>query len=154
MDNFGHPMIAFRVRNAVRLAGLGDDSSSLIAHYGVMQATQITNLHNSGALSDQGYSYLVLGAVDPSDVAEFLANDPGASASSSGSTVNTAIQTAISAANAAVPRPSPSVASTIPPSGNLTTWFTQSTLITGIPNWMVFGGLLVGVLVIGGTRRR
>jgi hypothetical protein len=50
------------------LSSLGFDSS---------QIATITSAEKACTLSPQGYSYLLTGGVDPSDLADFLNNDPG-----------------------------------------------------------------------------
>jgi hypothetical protein len=64
--------------NPRTLGWLGDDTSTLIAlGFDDQEVAQITSAHQSCSLSPQGYSYLLTGAVDPSTLANFLANDPG-----------------------------------------------------------------------------
>lgn len=60
---------------------LGDDSATL-AQWGFSpaQVQEIIDAHNSGALSDNGYQFALQGGVPVSDLAQFLAEDPGAPA--------------------------------------------------------------------------
>ncbi|HEV2471874.1 MAG TPA: hypothetical protein VGS41_04370 [Chthonomonadales bacterium] len=87
MDNFGHPMVAWRAHH---LAGLGDDSSILLGlGFNSLQIQQIMSAHADGSLSDDGYQQLVSGTVDPSRLADFMLADLGAPTVSSGNSVPT-----------------------------------------------------------------
>lgn len=57
------------------LANLGFDSG---------QIAQISSSEKSCQLSPQGYQYLLTGGVDPSDLSDFLANDPGCGTAQAG----------------------------------------------------------------------
>lgn len=50
-----------------------------------------------------------------------------------------------------VPRPSPSVAV---PTSSLGSWFTESTLISGLPNWTLLAVGVVALTLFTGGRRR
>lgn len=143
--NYGHPIVAWNGRG---LGSLGDDSSTFLSlGFNSAQIQQITSAHQAGALSDGGYQALLSGFVGPNDLADFMAADPGASVQPTTS----APAVAVSNVNATLtPRPSPTVAA---PGLSPFTWFTQSTLIAGIPNFVfVLGAVLV--LGVGSSGRR
>ena len=66
----------------IGLSGLGDDSSTM-ASWGFSpgQIQQILQAHATGALSDNGFQFLLQGGVPTTDLANFLNQDPGAPAS-------------------------------------------------------------------------
>lgn len=76
------PMRVTHPAHAAALSGigsLGDDSATLSSiGFSSAQVAQILSAYQSGALSDAGYQQLVSGNVDPSNLADFLATDPGA----------------------------------------------------------------------------
>jgi hypothetical protein len=73
------PTVAFNPRTLGWLGQATSADLSTLSSYGFDsgQISQITSAEKSCALSPQGYSYLLTGAVDPSDLSDFLANDPG-----------------------------------------------------------------------------
>lgn len=87
-----HTAIGYRIfgnRNpagAARLSGLGDDSQ-IMADLGFSpgQIQQILQFHASGALSDNGFQFLLQGGVPTTDLDNFLNQDPGASSAPSSS---------------------------------------------------------------------
>lgn len=70
------------------IGSLGDDSATLAnVGFSSAQISQILSAYQSGALSDGGYQALVSGFVDPSQLEDFLAADPGAAATSGAASV-------------------------------------------------------------------
>jgi hypothetical protein len=148
-ENFGHPIVAWR--NG--MAGLGDDSSTFLSlGFNSLQIQQIQALHASGALSDAGYQALVSGFISPNDLADFLAADPGAPQTSNAS-VLMPTGGSPTQVNQLAPGPAPRVA--IPTSMlSLSTFFTGSSLIAGIPNIVVLGLALLALPMLAGGRKR
>lgn len=63
---------------AAQLAGVPEDGLALLSiGFTPAQVSQIFTAHASGALSDGGYQALVTGNVDPANLADLLAADPG-----------------------------------------------------------------------------
>jgi hypothetical protein len=59
---------------------MGDDSATIASlGFSPAQVAQILAAHGDGSLSDQGYSFLLDGGVPVGQLADFLAQDPGAS---------------------------------------------------------------------------
>jgi hypothetical protein len=89
---YAHPAIGFRkygntnpfgAAHMAGLRGLGGDDSTLVAlGFSSSQIQTILSAHNSGALSDTGYSFLLQGGVPVQQLNDFLAQDPGAPESS------------------------------------------------------------------------
>lgn len=84
------PMRVTHPAQAAALSGigsLGDDSATLAGlGFSSAQISQILSAYQSGALSDGGYQALVSGFVDPSQLADFLAADPGATTTAAAAT--------------------------------------------------------------------
>ena len=81
-----HTAIGYRIfgnrnpRGAAQLNGLGDDSTTLAdMGFSPGQIQQILQFHASGALSDNGFQFLLAGGVPTTDLDNFLNQDPGAS---------------------------------------------------------------------------
>jgi hypothetical protein len=140
--DYGHSVVAWNRRG---LGLLGDDSATFLGiGFNSLQIQQIVQAHQSGALSDAGYQALVSGFISPDDLSDFLAADPGAPQS------------------VAAPRPGTTVAPTSPniqlaPGATprvaytSTSFFTQSSLLSGVPNWAVMAGAVVLASVLGGS---
>jgi hypothetical protein len=144
--DFGTNIVGFRTRGNATLGWLGDDSSTLTdLGFSATQIAQIETAHASGALSDSGYNQIVSGNVPPQNVADFMAADPGA-------TVSSAPTAAVSTLPGTMltPGPSPRVAVPVTSFG---AWFSQSTLIAGLPNWILLAAVAVPLLW-GSTGRR
>jgi hypothetical protein len=145
VGDFGHSMVAWRGG----MAGL-NNSDMLSMGFNSMQIQQIEALHASGALSDVGYQIIQNGFVSPGDLADFLAADPGAPQTTSGNAVPIASNISPTQAGQLTPGPAPRVAA---PS-SISSFFTGSTLIAGIPNMVVLGlAVLVLPMLVGGKRR-
>jgi len=140
------------------LGSMGDDSADLLgAGFNSLQINQIMALHASGALSDAGYQIITSGFVAPGDLADFLAADPGAPAESN-THVSIPGGAGISPTQVTqplTPGPAPRVMAPTAQS-SVTSFFTASSLIGGIPNMVVLGvGLLALTMLSGsGGRRR
>ena len=145
-------MMGFRTcGNATPMLGdvtiSAEQANLLSLGFNSFQIQQIEGAHANGALSDSGYNQIVSGNVTPDNLADFMAADPGASQTSSAPSI------AVSNVNAPlVPRSSPSV---MVPTSSFGAWFSQSSLIGGIPNYLVLGGLVAALMIlpVGGRRR-
>ena len=140
--DYGHPIVGWNGRG---LGTLNNDNSTLLdLGFNSLQIQQIQSAYASGALSDAGYQAIVSGFIPPDQLADFMAADPGAP------TASTSIPAPTSPNIQITPGPSPRVAYSTSPLA----WFTQSSLIAGVPNW-VFLGLGVALLTgFGGGRYR
>lgn len=137
------------------LGAMGDDNGTMLSlGFNGLQIQQITSAHQSGALSDAGYQAIVSGFISPDDLVDFLAADPGAAPTP------TQVQrpsTVIGPSNVSTvlqPGAAPRVAYTAPIGSSLLSFFTGSTLVAGIPNVVLLGGLLFGLTMVTGGRRR
>jgi hypothetical protein len=151
--DYGHDMVAWR--NPQGLGSLGDDTQTLLDYgFNSLQIQQIMAARASGALSDAGYSILESGFVAPGDLADFLAADPGAPAESGTHVALTpAVSPTISSQQLA-PGPAPRVTAPAA-SSSISSFFTGSNLVAGIPNMVVIGiGLVALTMLTGGGRRR
>lgn len=121
--------------------------------YSPEQISQVLAAHASGALSDAGYNAIISGFVSADNLAGFLDQDPGAPA------VRSLPQTSVPMRPPGQLPPGPAPRVSYPPSSSAFSWFSQSTLLTGIPNWGVLAGAvivlpLIGNIIAGGGRRR
>jgi len=135
------------------LGAMGDDSGTMLSlGFNGLQIQQITSAHQSGALSDAGYQAIVSGFISPDELVDFLAADPGAAPTP------TQVQrpsTVIGPSTVPTAQLAPGAAPRVTYTQPLSTFFTGSTLIAGIPNMVVLGfGLLAIPLLLGGRGRR
>lgn len=131
---------------------------------------EVTAAYNSGALSSAGYNQILSGNVSSANLSDFLAADPGAAQAPSATTPSAAlispstesavISKLISAGTTAAAQAitgAPAIGQTEVVNGveyvwNGTAWapvggqnwLTASSLISGIPNWTVIVGVIVG----------
>jgi len=159
-ENFGHPMVAWRGAG-IGMGALGDDTQTFLDFgFNSLQIQQIMSAHAGGGLSDAGYAILTSGVISPNDLADFMAADPGEQ-TSSGNTVPQPGGYNISPTQVTqplTPGPAPRVVAPSAASSptSVTSFFTGSTLMAGIPNVVVLGLGILGLTLLagGGGRKR
>jgi len=131
-----YPTDPFQAAHRGGLSGMGamgDDSATMASlGFSSAQVAQILAAHSDGSLSDNGYLFLLQGGVPVGDLANFLAQDPGADSSGSAA--------ASSSASAGVP-----AGATVTYQGPWVTTNTQNAngILAGVINNLASAGLKV-----------